>query len=123
MIIAFAEKMVFRLLPSVVTLTTICLLSLVNSPAVTADETAPQRIAQAKSDSKHPKGALLPEKLFPTAAVCGTCHTQIYKEWASSNHAYASISPMFHKFEQKINDIASGTIGSFCVRCHQSVGT
>jgi hypothetical protein len=30
---------------------------------------------------------------------------------------------MFHKFEQKINDLAVGTIGTFCVRCHQSGGT
>lgn len=30
---------------------------------------------------------------------------------------------MFHKFEQKINDLSSGTIGSFCVRCHQQAGT
>jgi hypothetical protein len=30
---------------------------------------------------------------------------------------------MFHKFEQKINDLAQGTIGYFCMRCHASVGT
>ena len=30
---------------------------------------------------------------------------------------------MFHKFEQRINDLASGTIDTFCVRCHQQVGT
>ena len=40
-----------------------------------------------------------------------------------SAHAYASISPMFHKFEQKINDLSQGTIGTFCLRCHASVGT
>ena len=39
--------------------------------------------------------------LYPTAAQCGQCHKQIYEEWSSSQHAYASISPMFHKFEQK----------------------
>ena len=54
---------------------------------------------------------------------CAVCHQQIYDEWSSSNHAYASISPMFHKFEQKISDLTQGTIGTFCVRCHQSVGT
>ena len=59
----------------------------------------------------------------PLGNDLGTCHTQIYKEWASSNHAYSAISPMFHKFEQRINELSSGTIGSFCVRCHQQVGT
>ena len=70
-----------------------------------------------------PHAALLAEESYPKASQCGACHTQIYREWASSNHAYASISPMFHKFEQAINDLSSGTIGAFCVRCHQQVGT
>ena len=70
-----------------------------------------------------PHADLMAEESYPTAAQCGACHTQVYREWASSNHAYASISPMFHKFEQKINDLSSGTIRSFCVRCHQQIGT
>jgi nitrate/TMAO reductase-like tetraheme cytochrome c subunit len=61
--------------------------------------------------------------LYPTAAKCGECHSQIYEEWSSSQHAYASISPMFHKFEQKFQDLTQGTVGTFCVRCHQQVGT
>jgi Cytochrome c554 and c-prime len=61
--------------------------------------------------------------LYPTAAQCGECHKQIYEEWSSSQHAYASISPMFHKFEQKFQEMTQGTVGTFCVRCHQQVGT
>jgi nitrate/TMAO reductase-like tetraheme cytochrome c subunit len=61
--------------------------------------------------------------LYPTAAQCGECHKQIYEEWSSSQHAYASISPMFHKFEQKFQELTQGTVGTFCVRCHQQVGT
>ena len=60
---------------------------------------------------------------YPSATQCAGCHQRIYDEWASSNHAYASISPMFHKFEQAINDLSSGTVGAFCVRCHAQVGT
>ena len=41
----------------------------------------------------------------------------------SSQHAYASISPMFHAFEQKFQELTKGTVGTFCVRCHQQVGT
>lgn len=69
-----------------------------------------------------PHAAVFDDSLFPSATECATCHQQIYEEWATSSHAYASISPMFHKFEQKINDLAP-TIDHFCVRCHQSVGT
>ncbi|MGH8515392.1 MAG: multiheme c-type cytochrome, partial [Gammaproteobacteria bacterium] len=61
--------------------------------------------------------------LYPTAAQCGECHKQIYEEWSSSQHAYASISPMFHAFEQKFTELTKGTVGTFCVRCHQQVGT
>jgi nitrate/TMAO reductase-like tetraheme cytochrome c subunit len=61
--------------------------------------------------------------LYPTAAQCGECHKQIYNEWSSSQHAYASISPMFHAFEQKFQQLTQGTVGTFCVRCHQQVGT
>lgn len=60
---------------------------------------------------------------YPSARVCGECHPNQYKQWSISSHAYANLSPMFNKFEQKINDLASGTINYFCVRCHASVGT
>lgn len=66
---------------------------------------------------------LFTEEQFPSASKCAACHETIYQEWASSNHAYAAISPMFHKFEQAITNLTQGTIGTFCVRCHQSVGT
>ncbi len=67
--------------------------------------------------------AFYSDESYPSASQCAGCHQQIYNEWASSNHAYASISPMFHKFEQAVTDLTQGTIGSFCVRCHQQVGT
>ncbi len=70
-----------------------------------------------------PHSAVFAESQYPSAAKCAGCHQAIYDEWSSSSHAYASISPVFHKFEQKINDLSSGTIGYFCMRCHASVGT
>lgn len=60
---------------------------------------------------------------YPSAVTCAKCHEQIFEEWASSSHAYASISPMFHVFENRINKLASGTIGYFCMRCHAPVAT
>lgn len=70
-----------------------------------------------------PHMLMMAKEKFPSASECAACHKQIYDEWRSSNHAYASVSPVFHKFEQKINDLASGTIGYFCMRCHAGVGT
>jgi nitrate/TMAO reductase-like tetraheme cytochrome c subunit len=71
----------------------------------------------------NPDAHALADMQYPSAKVCGECHPNQYEQWSNSSHAYASLSPMFNKFEQKINDLAQGTIGSFCVRCHSSVGT
>lgn len=79
-------------------------------------------VNSAIAEDVDPHAAAFNETAYPSATVCKSCHETIYKEWSSSSHAYASISPMFHKFEQKINDLAP-TIGNFCVRCHASVGT
>ncbi|MEC9344887.1 MAG: multiheme c-type cytochrome [Pseudomonadota bacterium] len=79
--------------------------------------------AEGASDADAAHTQVFSEEEFPSASKCAACHEQIYKEWSSSNHAYASISPMFHKFEQAITNLTQGTIGTFCVRCHQSVGT
>lgn len=69
-----------------------------------------------------PHAQVLSESDFPSASQCAGCHQQIYDEWSVSSHAYAGISPMFHKFEQAINNLAP-TIDHFCVRCHMTVGT
>lgn len=58
---------------------------------------------------------------YPSARDCAECHQKAYDEWSVSSHAYAYISPMFHKFEQKITDLSQGTVGHFCTRCHSPV--
>jgi hypothetical protein len=70
-----------------------------------------------------PHTAVFQTSMYPSAAECAACHQAIYDEWSSSSHAYSAISPMFNKFEQRINDLSQGTIGFFCMRCHASVGT
>jgi nitrate/TMAO reductase-like tetraheme cytochrome c subunit len=71
----------------------------------------------------NPDAHSLADLQYPSARVCGECHPNQYEQWSVSSHAYASLSPMFNQFEQKINDLSQGTISSFCVRCHASVGT
>ncbi len=70
-----------------------------------------------------PHADVFQETLFPSATQCATCHRQIYDEWATSSHAYAALSPMFQRFEDKINQLTQGTIGYFCMRCHAPVAT
>lgn len=70
-----------------------------------------------------PHAEVFSETPFPSAIECSKCHRQIYEEWAVSNHAYAGISPMFHRFEDTLNKLAGGTVGYFCLRCHAPVAT
>lgn len=94
--------------------------ALLSSMALPSRAGAPQESGDGAPD---PHDALLAAELYPSARQCGACHELIYEEWSSSAHAYAAISPVFHKFEQRINELANGTVGAFCVRCHISVGT
>ena len=79
-------------------------------------------MAEEDIDAEKMHADLINEDLFPSASKCKSCHEEIYREWSSSNHAYASLSPMFHKFENAINSLAP-TINTFCVRCHATVST
>ena len=95
----------------------------------TATKKAATKNGAAKTDTKTPADGKDPHfeiysrDAFPSAKQCATCHKQIYEEWAASSHAYASVSPMFHKFEDTINRLSQGTIGYFCLRCHAPVAT
>ena len=66
---------------------------------------------------------LFAKNCYPSARECAKCHEDIYEQWSVSAHAYANVSPMFHKFEQKLNDLSQGTVGYFCMRCHAPVAT
>lgn len=83
----------------------------------------PPAAAASEPSAEEAHADVFAESSYPSASICAGCHQRIYDEWSSSNHAYAAISPMFHKFEQRINELTQGTIGTFCVRCHQTVGT
>ncbi|MEM6690900.1 MAG: multiheme c-type cytochrome, partial [Planctomycetota bacterium] len=63
------------------------------------------------------------ESCYPSAESCRKCHPDHYEQWRASGHAYASVSPMFQRFEQAMTELTEGTVGSFCVRCHSPVAT
>jgi nitrate/TMAO reductase-like tetraheme cytochrome c subunit len=71
----------------------------------------------------NPHANAVADAQYPSARVCGQCHPNQFKQWSISSHAYANVSPMFNKFEQRISDISRGTVTYFCIRCHASVGT
>lgn len=100
--------------PSLIVFSLVFSVVLMTWPIAATAQTAPGAAEHAE---------LFNQDLYPSASKCATCHLAQYEEWRYSSHAYASISPMFHKFEQAINDLSQGTVGYFCMRCHASVGT
>jgi hypothetical protein len=60
---------------------------------------------------------------FPSARQCAQCHPKQYREWSRSMHSYAQHSPVFEAFNQTVQERTSGTIGTFCTRCHTQLGT
>lgn len=88
-----------------------------------ANATAASYQASAPDDGTDPHLEVFSRTAFPSAQECATCHQQIYDEWAISSHSYSAISPMFHKFEDTVNKLTSGTMGYFCLRCHAPVAT
>ncbi len=70
-----------------------------------------------------PHESIWTENCYPSAETCRKCHPGQYDQWRASGHAYAAVSPMFHRFEQAMIEYTRGTVGYFCVRCHLPVGT
>jgi nitrate/TMAO reductase-like tetraheme cytochrome c subunit len=59
---------------------------------------------------------------FPTAEACGTCHPNHFREWSTSPHAYAQLSPVFNAMQATITTLTNGTNADFCIRCHTQTG-
>ena len=66
--------------------------------------------------------ALFAEERYPSAATCVTCHPKHYREWSVSQHSYAQLSPLYLSLNNRINELANGSNGDFCLRCHNQVG-
>ena len=86
-----------------------------NKSTAATDKKTTQKTTQSNCE-------FIAETQFPSAQACAKCHEKIYDEWSVSSHAYAMVSPMFHKFEQTINNLSQGTSGYFCYRCHSPAG-
>ncbi|NND96306.1 MAG: cytochrome C [Pirellulaceae bacterium] len=83
----------------------------------------PHASAAPLAPGKDPHEDLWTEDCYPSAESCRQCHPVQYEQWRGSGHAYASISPMFNRFEQSMQEYTKGTVGHFCQRCHSPVGT
>lgn len=87
----------------------------------------PAKLSPAELGGANSKDAIAAvhalDSQYPSAQTCAKCHPKHFDEWRVSGHAYASVSPMFQRFEQAMQDLTEGTVGSFCVRCHAPIAT
>jgi hypothetical protein len=52
---------------------------------------------------------------------CKACHSEQYRDWSGSMHAYASEDPLFLAMNQRGQREAQ--LGDFCVKCHAPMAT
>ena len=50
--------------------------------------------------------------------TCLTCHSEHYREWSGSMHAYAADDPVFLAMNARGQRETGGALGNFCVKCH-----
>ena len=64
-------------------------------------------------------GGIIPSNFFMDSAACGECHQDIYKQWNSSAHHFASFNNQFYR---KSIEYMQDTIGTqpskWCAGCH-----
>lgn len=65
-----------------------------------------------------PPGVHLARAQLLDPETCRGCHSDHYREWAGSMHAYASRDPVFLAMNRRGQQETRGQLGAFCVRCH-----
>jgi tetratricopeptide (TPR) repeat protein len=64
-------------------------------------------------------GGIIPSNFFMDSAVCGECHKDIYQQWKSSVHHFASFNNQFYRKSIEYMQSVSGTQPSkWCAGCH-----
>ncbi len=64
-------------------------------------------------------GGIIPSNFFMDSEACGGCHRQIYEEWKSSMHHFASMNNQFYRKSIEYMQSVLGTGPSkWCAGCH-----
>ncbi|HUS06745.1 MAG TPA: tetratricopeptide repeat protein [Bryobacteraceae bacterium] len=71
------------------------------------------------SSSTTDVGHTIPSTFFMDSELCGQCHKDIYEQWKSSMHHFASFNNQFYRKSVEYMQSVSGTKGSkWCAGCH-----
>jgi multisubunit Na+/H+ antiporter MnhF subunit len=64
-------------------------------------------------------GRIIPSNFFMDSKDCGRCHKDIYDQWKSSTHHFASFNNQFYrKAIEYFQDVAGARPSKWCAGCH-----
>jgi tetratricopeptide (TPR) repeat protein len=82
-------------------------------------EGAGSRSPFAPSSAQTNTGKIVPANFFMDSAACGHCHKDIYEEWKSSAHHFASFNNQFYrKSIEYMQDVVGTRPSKWCAGCH-----
>lgn len=71
------------------------------------------------SSAKTNVGGIIPSNFFMDSAACGECHRDIYEQWNSSAHHFASFNNQFYrKSIEYMQDVVGTEPSKWCAGCH-----
>ena len=71
------------------------------------------------SSAKTNVGGIIPSNFFMDSEVCGECHKDIYEQWNSSAHHFASFNNQFYrKSIEYMQDVVGTEPSKWCAGCH-----
>jgi hypothetical protein len=71
------------------------------------------------SSAKTNVGGIIPSNFFMDSATCGECHKDIYQQWSSSAHHFASFNNQFYrKSIEYMQDVIGPQPSKWCAGCH-----
>ncbi|SPF32745.1 Tetratricopeptide TPR_2 repeat protein [Candidatus Sulfopaludibacter sp. SbA4] len=89
------------------------------APVSMDEEGAGAKSPFAPSSAQTNTGAIIPSNFFMDSESCGQCHKDIYEQWKSSMHHFASFNNQFYrKSIEYMQDVAGTRPSKWCAGCH-----
>ena len=89
------------------------------APASMDQEGAGAHSPFAPSSAQTNTGAIIPSNFFMDSEACGVCHKDIYAQWKSSMHHFASFNNQFYrKSIEYMQDVVGTRPSKWCAGCH-----
>ncbi|MBY0496647.1 MAG: tetratricopeptide repeat protein [Cyanobacteria bacterium] len=71
------------------------------------------------SSAKTNVGGIIPSNFFMDSELCGTCHKDIFEQWNSSAHHFASFNNQFYrKSIEYMQEVVGTQPSKWCAGCH-----